>query len=36
MVSPARIVLLILLAVIAVVIAAEMPELRRYLKVRSM
>jgi uncharacterized protein DUF6893 len=34
--SPARIVLLVLLAVIAVVLAAQVPEIRRYMKVRSM
>jgi|tagenome__1003787_1003787.scaffolds.fasta_scaffold20100803_2 hypothetical protein len=34
--SPGRIVLLVLLALIAAVIAAEMPELRRYMKVRQM
>jgi hypothetical protein len=36
MLSPARIVLLVLLALIAVVIGAQLPELRRYMKVRSM
>jgi hypothetical protein len=36
MLSPTRIVLLVLLALIAVVIGAQLPELRRYMKVRSM
>jgi hypothetical protein len=35
-VTPARLLLLVLLALIAVGIAAEMPEIRRYMKVRSM
>jgi Family of unknown function (DUF6893) len=36
MASPARIVLLVVLALIAAVIAAQLPELRRYMKVRKM
>jgi hypothetical protein len=36
MASPGRIVVLVLLALIAAVIAAELPELRRYMKVRKM
>jgi hypothetical protein len=35
-VTPARLLLLVLLALIAVGIAAEMPEIRRYMKIRSM
>jgi hypothetical protein len=35
-VSPGRIFLLVLLALIGVAIAAQMPELRRYMKIRSM
>jgi hypothetical protein len=36
MTSPGRIVVLLLLALIAVAIGAQLPELRRYMKVRSM
>jgi hypothetical protein len=36
MTSPGRIVVLLLLALIAVAIGAHLPELRRYMKVRSM
>ena len=36
MISPGRIFVLLLLALIAVAIGVQVPELRRYLKVRSM
>jgi hypothetical protein len=36
MASPGRILLLVLLALAAVAIAAQMPEIRRYMKIRQM